>query len=65
MQTPSFLIKDYYYYLDIGQRVFFTCLVDWDTLKFHIWQKASLQNKFKKLINTLGFFAFIILKTLI
>ena len=34
----------------------------WDAVKVHIWQKALLQmqNKFTKLINTLGFFVFII-----
>ena len=32
----------------------------WDTLKVHVWQKPLLQNKFTKLINTLGSFVFII-----
>ena len=44
--------------LDIGQDYYFGMLMDWDTVKVHIWQKALLQmqNKFTKLINTLGFF---------
>ena len=41
-------------------------LMDWDTVKVHVWQKALLQmqNKFTKLINTLGFFVFIIFEDL-
>ena len=38
--------------------------MDWDTVKVHIWQKALLQNKFTKLINTLSFFVFIIFEDL-
>ena len=41
--------------------------MDWDTVKVHTWQKSLLQmqNKFTKLINTLGFFVFIIFEDLI
>ena len=40
--------------------------MDWDTVKDHTWQKALLQmqNKFTKLINTLGIFVFIIFEDL-
>ena len=40
--------------------------MDWDTVKVRIWQKALLQmqTKFTKLINTLGFFVFIIFQDL-
>ena len=41
-------------------------LINWDTVKVHIWEKALLQmrSKFTKLINTLGFFVFIIFEDL-
>ena len=48
--------------LDIAQDFYFCMLMDWDTVKVHMCQKALLQmqNKFTKPINTLGFFVFII-----
>ena len=37
-------------------------IIDWDIVKVHVWQKAVLQNKFTKLIDTLSLFVFIIFK---
>ena len=46
--------------LDMGQEYSVLHAYGWDTLKVHVWQKPLLQNKFTKLINTLGSFVFII-----
>ena len=52
--------------LNIGHDYYICMLMDLYTVKVHMWQKASLkmQNRFTKLINTLGFFVFIIFEDL-